>query len=94
MVNSKKNSNFAAAKFCEEQKRTNNNKHSVEMKTKTNVSVIIALVAALGLLFSCGKKEQKTILVGHFASAENAPEEIFTHPRHPRLKDFLSKVLI
>ena len=47
------------------------------MKTKTNVSVIIALVAALGLLFSCGKKEQKTILVGHFASAENAPEEIY-----------------
>ena len=24
---------------------------------------------------------------------ENTPEEIFTHPRHPRLQDFLSKVL-
>jgi polar amino acid transport system ATP-binding protein len=24
---------------------------------------------------------------------ENTPEELFAHPKHPRLQDFLSKVL-
>ena len=48
----------------------------MHMKTTIKVPVILALVAALWLLFSCGKKEQKTILVGHFDPATDAPEEI------------------
>ena len=46
------------------------------MKTSIKVSVIIALVAAVGLMCSCGKNEQKTILVGHFDSVENATNTV------------------
>lgn len=46
------------------------------MKTNIKAHVIIALAAAVGLLSGCGKKEQKTILVGHFESIADAPETV------------------